>query len=286
MTPVSHTQRATTPNKAREGFLAVQPNDNSDNIARIARSFVNARRDGTTLADYPGDMPHGLADAYAVQDAAIKLSPDAIAGWKVGRINPPLGEIDRLAGPIFADHVFVADGGALAMPVFADGFAAAEAEFLLRIAATPDPDKTSYSMAEAVALIDAVHIGIEIASSPFPGINDHGPTVTISDFGNNNGLIVGPAIEGWRDTDLNHWPVELWIDGTRAGAATAAAMLDGPFGAARFLFELMAQRGIALGAGQWISTGAVTGVHPVSPGNGVEARFDGRLSVECTIKAR
>jgi 2-keto-4-pentenoate hydratase len=48
----------------------------------------------------------------------------------------------------------------------------------------------------------------------------------------------------------------------------------------------MAQRGIALGAGQWISTGAVTGVHPVSPGNRVAARFDGRLSVECTIKAR
>ncbi len=79
------------------------------------------------------------------------LSPEAIAGWRVGRINPPLGEIDRLAGPIFADHVFAADGGELAMPVFADGFAAAEAEFLLRIAATPDPDKTSYSMAEAVA---------------------------------------------------------------------------------------------------------------------------------------
>ena len=266
--------------------MAVQPDDNSDNIARIARSFVDARRAGTTLADYPGDMPRGLADAYAVQDEAIRLSPAPIAGWKVGRINPPLGGTDRLAGPIFADHVFVADGADLAMPVFADGFAAAEAEFLLRVAAAPDPRKTSYTMAEAAALVDAVHIGIEIASSPFPGINDHGPTVTISDFGNNNGLIVGTAIQGWVDTDLNHWPVELWIDGERVGAATTATMLDGPFGAARFLFELMAQRGIALAAGQWISTGAVTGVHPVSPGNRVEARFDGRLSVECTIKAR
>ena len=264
----------------------MQPDDKHDNIARIARSFVDARRDGTALADYPGDMPRGLADAYAVQDAAIGLSPEPIAGWKVGRINPPLGNIDRLAGPIFADHVFAADGAELAMPVFADGFAAAEAEFLLRIAAMPDPAKTGYSMAEAIALIDAVHIGIEIASSPFPGINDHGPTVTISDFGNNNGLIVGVGIDGWRDADLNDWPVELWIDGARAGAATTATMLDGPFGAARFLFELMAQRGIELAAGQWISTGAVTGVHPVSPGNRIEARFDGRLSVECTIKAR
>jgi 2-keto-4-pentenoate hydratase len=48
----------------------------------------------------------------------------------------------------------------------------------------------------------------------------------------------------------------------------------------------MAARGIALEAGQWISTGAVTGVHPVRIGDRVEARFDDRLAVECTIKAR
>jgi 2-keto-4-pentenoate hydratase len=63
-------------------------------------------------------------------------------------------------------------------------------------------------------------------------------------------------------------------------------MLDGPFGAARFLFELMAARGIALDAGQWISTGAVTGVHPVRIGDRVVARFDDRLTVECSIEAR
>jgi 2-keto-4-pentenoate hydratase len=172
------------------------------------------------------------------------------------------------------------------MPVFADGFAAAEAEFLLRIGAAPDPARHDYTIDDARALIDAVHVGIEIASSPFPGINDHGAPVTISDFGNNNGLIVGAAVEGWRDIDFNTWPVEVLIGGERAGAATTATMLDGPFGAARFLFELMAARGIALEAGQWISTGAVTGVHPVRVGDRVEARFDDRLTVGCTIKAR
>jgi 2-keto-4-pentenoate hydratase len=172
------------------------------------------------------------------------------------------------------------------MPVFAEGFAAAEAEFLLRIAAAPDLDKRQYTIDDARALIGAVHVGIEIASSPFPGINDHGAPVTISDFGNNNGLIVGAAIEDWRAIDFDSWPVETWIEGERAGAATTATMLDGPFGAARFLFELMAARGIALDAGQWISTGAVTGVHPVRIDDRVVARFDDRLTVECTIKAR
>lgn len=265
--------------------MTIEPSDIGDNAARIARSFVGARQSGAVLRDYPGELPVGLDDAYRVQDAAIALSDRVVAGWKVGRIDPPIGGIDRLAGPIFADLTFIGED-AVAMPVFGDGFAAAEAEFVLRIGAAPDPAKQSYTNEEARDLIDAVHVGIEIASSPFGGINDHGPGVTISDFGNNNGLVVGAAIDGWRNRDLNAWTVELAINGAVAGAGTAAAMLDGPFGAARFLFEAMAARGIALTAGQWISTGAVTGVHRVAVGDRVRAAFDGRLSVACTIKAQ
>ncbi|WP_353204871.1 2-keto-4-pentenoate hydratase [Sphingomonas sp.] len=252
---------------------------------QIATRFVDARRTATALTDYPGTPPVHLSDAYAVQDAAISMSASAIIGWKVGRINPPIGAVDRLAGPIFDSVRAASSHQPIAMPVFAGGFAAAEAEFLLQIGTTPDPAKRRYSVAEATALIDAVHVGIEIASSPFGGINDHGAGVTISDFGNNNGLVIGPAIDGWRRSNLLDWPVELMINDTLIGAGIAATMLDGPFGAARFLFELMAERGIALTAGQWISSGAVTGVHPVAVGDQVVARFDSRLTVACTIKA-
>lgn len=257
--------------------------DSSGNIAAIARAFVDARRAGVPLKSYPGDPPVGLGDAYAVQDAAIALSARSIAGWKVGKIDPPVGGIDRLVGPVFADQIEMEKTEPVAMPVFAGGFAAAEAEFLLRVGTAPDPAQNSYTMAEARALIDAVHIGIEIASSPFEGINSHGPGVTISDFGNNNGLVVGAYIEGWQSADLSGWPIETWINGALIGSATAADMLDGPFGAARFLFEAMAVRGIALTPGQWISSGAVTGVHPVAIGDRIEARFDGRMSVKCAI---
>ncbi|QDZ07876.1 2-keto-4-pentenoate hydratase [Sphingomonas panacisoli] len=264
----------------------MKPDSDVDNIAQIARSFVDARRTGRALLDYPGEMPAALDDAYAVQDAAIELTSAEVAGWKVGRINPPIDGSDRLAGPIFADQVMTTDGSTIAMPVFADGFAAAESEFLLRIGATPDRAKTSYTIDEARDLIDAVHIGIEIASSPFPGINQNGPGVTISDFGNNNGLVVGDGVAHWREIDFDAWPVQLAINGALVGEATTATMLDGPFGAARFLFELMAARGIALTPGQWISTGAVTGVHPVAVGDRVEATFDGRMTIGCTITAR
>lgn len=253
----------------------------------IAQAFVTARRSASGLADYPGPQPASLEDAYAIQDRALALTGGDVVGWKVGKINPPLdGQLgtNRLAGPIFADSVRDGVGAVPAMPVFADGFAAAEAEFLLRIARDPDPAKTSYTLEEAAELIDAVHIGIEIASSPFPGINAAGPLVTISDFGNNYGLVIGEAIDDWRDLAFLDWPITLSIDGEQIGAATARAMLDGPIGAARFLLETLPARGVPLKAGQWISSGAVTGVHEVGVGSSVTATFNG-FEVSCSIEA-
>lgn len=256
----------------------------SDEARRIAESFVAARRAGSALPEYPGQLPPALDDGYAVQEAAIALEGGAIGGWKVGRIDPPIGGANRLTGPIFVERIVEGGAGSVEMPVFAQGFAAAEAEFLLQIGAAP-PKQSSFTAEEAAALIGAVHVGIEIASSPFPAINELGPAVTISDFGNNNGLVVGPAIPDWRSADITAWPVELYINNARVGAATAAEMLDGPIGAMRFLLELAAARGITLSPGQWVSSGAVTGVHRVEPGDTVEARFDGRLTTRCTITA-
>ncbi|WP_423607076.1 2-keto-4-pentenoate hydratase [Sphingomonas sp. MS122] len=253
----------------------------------IAEAFVAARRAATGLPDYPGTPPSSLADAYAIQDRALALTGGEVAGWKVGKIGPPLDDAlgtNRLAGPIFADSVHDGRGVSPAMPVFADGFAAGEAEFLLRIGRAPDPGKTSYTMDEAAELIDAVHVGIEIASSPFPGINALGPLVTISDFGNNYGLVIGEAIPDWRNSGFENWPVQLLIDGQEAGRAVARDMLDGPLGAARFLFGALAARGIALEPGQWISSGAVTGVHEVSVGATVTATF-AEMQVSCSIEA-
>lgn len=253
----------------------------------IARVFVGARREGRAVTTYPGPRPETMEQGYAVQDAAIAQDGRTVGGWKLGKINPPHLErlgANRLAGPIFTDQILTAEGArAVDTPVIRDGFAAAEAEFLLRIGTAPDPAKSDYTIETAAALIDAVHAGIEIASSPYPAINADGPPVTASDYGNNNGLVIGDAIDGWRDGDISAWDVELRINGERIGHARAADMLDGPFGAAAFLFNLAARRGIALAAGQWISSGAVTGVHEVRIGDRVEARFDGRYPVICTI---
>jgi 2-keto-4-pentenoate hydratase len=136
---------------------------------------------------------------------------------------------------------------------------------------------------EAADLIDAVHVGIEVASSPLGAINKIGPVAVISDFGNNNGLVVGPPVPNWRSSGFQDWEVSTLIDGALAGTGRAAAFPDGALGSARFLFELAARRGFALRAGQWISSGAVTGVHDARPGQLVEAHFAPDLIVRCRL---
>jgi len=259
----------------------------ADDPAQIAGRFLAARRAAAGLADYPGAFPQSLDAAYKVQDEAIAAWGRTVIGWKVGRVNPPLSDelgADRLAGPIFAQRS-AAPGDLPQMPVFAKGFAAGEAEFLLRVGAAPPAGKTRFTLDEAAALIDAVHIGIEIASSPLGAINEIGPIAVVSDFGNNNGLVVGPEIADWRGSGFEHWPVILTIDGEEAGRGSASAFPDGAIGSARFLFELLARRGIAIAPGQWISSGAVGGVHDARVGQVVEARFGTLAPIGCRLVA-
>lgn len=258
----------------------------TSNTESVAQAFVAARQAGGALPDYPGQRPETLEDAYAIQARAIALMNAPVVGWKVGRIGDALVDrygANRLAGPIFPDHVVRAELSTSPpeMPVFAEGFAAAEAEFLLRLGTLPESFDRPWTNAEVAGHVDEVRLGIEIASSPYPAINADGPAVTVSDFGNNHGLVIGQTISP--ESDFLVWPVALSIDGEVAGEGAASAMLDGPYGAVRFLFELAARGVVALAQGQWISTGAVTGVHPVRPGARVEARFGGDRSVTCVI---
>jgi len=281
MTPVSYTSVT----KQDRGLPKVDLL--TEDPATVAGRFLTARRAATGLADYPGNFPGSLDEAYRIQDTAIAAWGKPVVGWKVGRVNPPLDArygADRLAGPIFVQKDAAA-GEVPEMPIFAEGFAAGEAEFLLRIGVAPPAGQVRFTLEEAAALIDAVHIGLEIASSPLGSINRLGPVAVISDFGNNNGLVVGPAIPDWRESGFEEWTVSTRIGGAEAGRGRASAFPDGAIGAARFLFELMARRGIALRPRQWISSGAVSGVHAAAPGDKVEAEFGEFGILSCRLTA-
>jgi 2-keto-4-pentenoate hydratase len=247
----------------------------------VSKAFVDARREGHVLSEFPGVHPTTLQDAYHIQDRSIALIGQAVGGWKVGRIAPALVETygaERIGGPIFANQIrYATTEKPLEMPIL-QGFAAVEAEILLKVGHIGDQDLT---IETAVDFVSEVRLGIEIASSPFPGINEHGPAVTASDFGNNFGLVIGAAINDWREIGLLTAPTQLLIDGVLQGENTLSNMLDGPFGSMAFLNNMLRRRGLRLNEGDWISTGAITGVHQIGADQHTSATFADRYRVDC-----
>ncbi|MCM8738942.1 2-keto-4-pentenoate hydratase [Azospirillum sp. A1-3] len=256
-------------------------------IAEAAARFVAARRDAAGLADFPGPLPADLATAYAIQATATASWPDEVAGWKVARVPPALEETlgaMRYIGPIFARTVSAANGGPLSFPVIPGGFGAVEAEFAVRIAADAPADKLDYSPAEAAAFIAAVHAAIEVAGGPLAPVNTLGPTASTSVFGNNTGLIVGEEIVGGVE-GADTLRAEVLIDGQSVGVGSAAKLPGGIAAAVAVALGMAARLGRPLKAGQWVSTGALTGVHSIAIGQQARITFTGLTPMSGTAVA-
>jgi 2-keto-4-pentenoate hydratase len=258
--------------------------DTLSSPAAIARRFVRARLNGVPLPAFPGELPTTLEHAYEIQDAAIEDWPDEIRGWKVGRIQEPwltrLGA-ERLVGPIFTHAVREASGAKeIDFSVIPGGFAAVEAEFVVQLAQDV-PAQLRWTSGDAAEVAGTLHIGIEVAGSPLASINDLGPTAVVSDFGNNLGLIVGPSIDGWRTLAPGQLSSETFVEGRSVGRGTAASVPGGPLAALAFALECCAKRGLLLKAGDLVSTGATTGIHPIESGMSATAAFSAAGQLHC-----
>lgn len=255
-----------------------------DQTQQIALAFTTARATGRAIDGYPGTPPATLAEAYAIQAAAIARWPDAVKGWKVARVNPAFATQfpeERLIGPAFAPNVHhVEPGGTATCPVFEGGFAAVEAEVVIVVAADSPAGKSDWTAETVLPLVKSMHIGVEVASSPLATLNDIGPGAVISDFGNNWGVVVGAEIANWRE--LETIDVETFIDGQPVGTGKVA-IKPGPLGALAFTLNKRAQQGQILRAGDVISTGMITGVHDIRIGQQSRHVFAGVGEVQVQI---
>ncbi|MBB6065603.1 2-keto-4-pentenoate hydratase [Pseudoxanthomonas broegbernensis] len=257
-------------------------------LAAIAERFTRARRRGESLPGFPGTIPDDLDTAYRVQDIAIGRWPDRVVGWKVGYIAVERRDAsgdERLLGPIFERNLWNATGSIIPIPIFDGGFGAIEAEFVLRLDADAPADRLHWTPEAAAALPATLFIGIEVASSPLTTINELGPRVVISDFGNNNGLLLGARIPDWAARDEATLLAETFIDGASVGTGGARRLPGGLRAAFAFALSRSARRGRPLRRGELIATGNATGIHDIAIGQRGTVVFQGHGTLECLAVA-
>lgn len=253
--------------------------------AAVARQFVEARLAGRALPAFPGDLPADMAQGYRVQEHAIGLWPDQVVGWKVGRIPAELQaelSAERVNGPIFSRHVWAADPATpTALPCIPGGFAAVEAEYIYRLGRDAPADKLDWTPEEALELVDQMLVGVEFAGSPLGAINVLGPRVVASDFGNNAALILGAVVPGWRERPNDVPPCHAYVDGRLVGEGSPASIPGGPPASLAFLLAAVAARGRSLKAGQYVTTGAASGIHDIEAGQSARITFGTLQEIRC-----
>ena len=257
--------------------------------ATISERLVEARKAAISLPAFPGQLPSDTKTAYAIQHQSINSWPDEVSGWKVGGISTLFLKqfaARRLAGPIFKSQTLMApDSRAVTASVFENGFAAVEAEFVIRTAVPLRPSEPVKTREELKRCIASIHVGVEIASSPMADINELGPGAIISDFGNNAGLIVGPQIMNWRERAAEDIDISVVINGVEAGAIRTCISEDA-FAAFEFLSELSHARGIELPTGTLVTCGALSGIHDVEIGDQASVVFEGLGKLDVRVAKR
>ena len=250
----------------------------------IAAELVAARSQGRSLTGFPGVVPESMAEAYRIQELAMSRWADSLVGWKIGYIPPDrraAGDPDRLVGPIWRQqfHLSEEHESAVEVGIFASGFAAVEAELVIRLGQDlPALDPGGWTAEAAADLEQQLLVGIEVASSPIPDINSLGPTVIAADFGNNNGLVLGSVVPGWPGGT----PVQLscYIDGELIGEGSDENLPGGIHHGLATALNTLAGRGQPIRAGMVFATGAITGIHPIGPGQHCRVDVRGGPSLE------
>jgi 2-keto-4-pentenoate hydratase len=257
---------------------------------RVASELVDARREGRSLARFPGPVPATMADAYQIQDVAISRWPDAVVGWKIGYIPADRrspGDPDRLVGPIWSRQCHATEDAEspVEVDIFPSGFAAVEGELVIRLRQElPAHQRSGWTADETAELDQEVLVGIEVASSPVPDINALGPTVIAADFGNNNGLVLGSALARGSALAVR---LASRVDGQLVGMGSAQDLPGGIHQGLATALNILARRGQVVRGGMVFATGAITGIHPVGPRQHCRVDVEGGPSVVVrTVDAR
>ena len=235
----------------------------------------------------PHQFPENRSEAYYVQDYMFAALGENLAGWKVGATSARMraldGHDDVIPGRIAASTCFV--GTHMKLPIARFPKARAETEFAFRLNETPALRNKPWR-AEEMAEIMTLHPAIEIIGNRYQ-VEDaskaQNSLLTIADNGGGMGFVFGDPIDDWQGLDFQNHIITLRVDHMAPAENFLGDMRCIPAQAAADLVNHLANRHIAMKAGDFLSTGAATVPQPFGAGSKVHADFGTLGVIELTF---
>jgi 2-keto-4-pentenoate hydratase len=212
--------------------------------------------------------------AYAVQQINTNRKVSSgrrISGRKIGvtskAVQQQIGVDQPDFGTLFVDTEY---GDGVEIPASRLIQPRAEAEVALVIGR--DLDSAPHGFAEIVRAIEFALPSIEIVDSRIANwqisIVD-----TVADNASCGLYVVGSRPVPLAAFDIRTVPMSMSINGAEVSSGSGAACLGNPIHAARWLADVLCERGIPLRAGDVLMTGALGPMQPLSAGDDVVAAF-------------
>jgi 2-keto-4-pentenoate hydratase len=241
-------------------------------------------QDGKRLPALPAQLrPATRAEGYAIQAGLEKRSQAPLFGWKIAATSVAgqkhIGVDGPLAGRILAERVREADAP---LPFGANAMRVAEAEFAFRFGRDLAPRAKPYAVAEVLDAVASLHPAIEVPDSRYDDFVTVGAPQLIADNACAHDFVLGPATTApWRSMDLIEHPVKSTVAGKLERDGKGANVLGDPRVALTWIANELSQLGIALKAGQVVTTGTCVIPLPIVPGDAVVADFGaiGRVAI-------
>lgn len=231
----------------------------------LAAAFV----EGRLIEPVPDVLVADDADAVALQAAVRDALDQPIAGWKVGATTAKAQAIMAASGPfygpVFESRVW-SDGAEVVLPPGLRGF---ECELALRIGADLPVREGGYERHHVAIAIDAVVPAIELVATRQRIEGMGHARLAWADLGFNHGVVLGAPVMPPPTDTLADALVVAKVDGAEVGRGTGAEVLGHPLEALVWL----TRQGVALRAGDLVSTGTCTGIARLAEGAVAEGDF-------------
>jgi 2-keto-4-pentenoate hydratase len=250
---------------------------------RAATLIWSSWSSGRKLARLPDEcLPRDIEEASAAQDALEAIVGERF-GWKLAATSlagqQHIGVRAPLHGRLFYRFVHASGEHLSAKGMH---MRVAEAEFAFRLGQDLLGPGT-YTRAAVLEAVDAMHLSIELPDSRFDDFERAGGPQLLADDACAGRFVLGPEVAGWDDLDLAQQAVSVQVNGAEVASGSGANVLSDPREALAWLANELPRHGLALRAGEVVTTGVTTVPVPVRAGDRVIARFAGLGSVSVDL---